>query len=81
MLRRIMATSDPKFGMMLTPREADVVGGGAMGGGYGYGTLMHIKSIQLLPDNRSVCEVEATGRFRVLQTKGVDGYMLAKIEV
>lgn len=75
MLRRIMSTSDPRFGMMLVPRyaargEAD----------FGYGTMMRIQSVQLLPDNRSVCEVRAEGRFRVVQTRGVDGYIVAKVQ-
>ncbi|KAG9016222.1 hypothetical protein FRB93_011696 [Tulasnella sp. JGI-2019a] len=75
MLRRIMRTSDPRFGMMLVPRYA-------LHGenNNGYGTMMQILSIQLLPDNRSICEVQAVGRFRVVQTRAVDGYIVAKVQ-
>lgn len=66
--------SEPQFGMMLSPRYA------GEGGDFGYGTLLRIKSVQVLPDDRSVCECEAVGRFRVLQTQALDGYALARTE-
>ncbi|KAG8863729.1 hypothetical protein FRB96_007566 [Tulasnella sp. 330] len=75
MLRRIMSTSEPRFGLMLVPRYS--LHGDT---NQGYGTMMQIQSVQLLPDNRSICEVQAIGRFRVLQTRGVDGYIVAKVQ-
>lgn len=76
MLRRIMSTSDPRFGMMLVPRYA--LHGDT---NQGYGTMMEIQSVQLLPDNRSICEVKAVGRFRVVQSRAVDGYTVAKVQM
>lgn len=81
MLRRILnrpTSSEPELGMILPPRYAVP---GEADYGFGYGTLARIKSVQLLPDDRSVCEVEAIGRFRVLQTQGLDGYALARVEM
>jgi Lon protease-like protein len=45
----------------------------------GYGTIMHVLSIQLLPDNRCVVEAEGVARFRVMESAVRDGYVMARI--
>lgn len=46
-----------------------------------YGTLVGIKSVQFIPDNSAIAEVEGTPiRFRLLDSRIIDGYTAAKVE-
>ncbi|KIO30188.1 hypothetical protein M407DRAFT_224917 [Tulasnella calospora MUT 4182] len=73
MLRRCLQTSDPAFGMLLPPRT------NALPGAEEYGTMLEIKSVQMLPDGRSMVETKGTYRFRIAEKGTLDGYMVARI--
>jgi len=45
-----------------------------------YGTILDIKSVQILPDGRSVVQTFGSSRFRILERASLDGYMVARIE-
>lgn len=44
-----------------------------------YGTMLEIRSVQMLPDGRSMVETVGTYRFRIVEKGSLDGYMVAKI--
>ncbi len=77
MLRRCVESSDPRFGMVLPARG----NGGAISGLLEYGTLLHIKSIQMLPDGRSMVETVGSSRFRLREKGTLDGYTVGRIDV
>lgn len=72
MLRRCLETDNPRFGMVMPPKP----GSAAME----YGTMLEIRSVQMLPDGRSMVETWGTHRFRVLERGTLDGYMVGRIE-
>lgn len=94
MLRRILATYPAKLGVMLP--AAAVPGAGTYllflplrgrlsliidGGSYGYGTIVHVRSVQFLPNQSGLAQVEGgSERFRLVQSKVVDGYTVARVE-
>lgn len=45
-----------------------------------YGTLLHINSIQLLSDGRSLIETHGVSRFRVKDWGQLDGYIVGNVE-
>jgi Lon protease-like protein len=45
-----------------------------------YGTMLEIRSVQVLPDGRSIVETWGTHRFRIVERGTLDGYMVARIE-
>jgi hypothetical protein len=47
---------------------------------YQYGTLLHIISMQLLPDGRSLIETTGVSRFCVLKHGTLDGYTVGQIQ-
>lgn len=61
-----------RFGMVL-PSQAP-------GGLYLYGTVLEIKSIEVLADGRSMVETIGIERFKLLKTGTLDGYVVAQIE-
>lgn len=71
MLRRCLESPHPSFGMVMPPRP---------GAQIDYGTMLEIRSVQLLPDGRSMVETWGTWRFRILERGSLDGYMVARIE-
>jgi Lon protease-like protein len=46
-----------------------------------YGTMLEIRSVQMLPDGRSMVETWGTHRFRVMERGTLDGYMVGRIEM
>ncbi|KAF8913920.1 PUA-like domain-containing protein [Gymnopilus junonius] len=72
MLRRCLESSNPRFGMVMSPKpgcpQPD------------YGTMLEIRSVQMLPDGRSMVETWGTTRFRILERGILDGYMVGRIE-
>ncbi|KAF8812461.1 hypothetical protein BYT27DRAFT_7159907 [Phlegmacium glaucopus] len=72
MLRRCLESPNPFFGMIMCPKA-----------GYppvDYGTILDIKSVQMLPDGRSMVETWGSTRFRILERGNLDGYMVGRIE-
>lgn len=76
MLRRCLQSRSPRFGMIMPPRT----GPARMYDG-DYGTILEIRSVQMLPDGRSMVETFGTQRFRVMERGTLDGYMVGRIEM
>ena len=80
MIRRAIESGDRKFGMMMYNQT------GAPQGDLGptqfmhYGTLLHIVSVQMMPDGRSLIETVGVSRFRVRKWDLLDGYTVGNIE-
>ncbi|KDR83720.1 hypothetical protein GALMADRAFT_236067 [Galerina marginata CBS 339.88] len=72
MLRRCLETPNPRFGMIMSPKpgcpQTD------------YGTILEIRSVQMLPDGRSMVETWGSSRFRILERGTLDGYVVGRIE-
>lgn len=77
MLRRCVESGHPRFGMVLPARGS---GNPNMAGVMEYGTMLDIKSIQMLPDGRSMVEAVGTHRFRLLEKGSLDGYTVGRVE-
>jgi Lon protease-like protein len=73
MIRRCVESGQPRFGMVLPSRDGS-------GGMSEYGTLLDIKSVQMLPDGRSMIETVGSKRFRLAESGGLDGYIVGRIE-
>ncbi|KAJ7485765.1 PUA-like domain-containing protein [Mycena latifolia] len=67
LLRRCLEQEVPSFGMI-------------MQGQTDYGTMLEVRSVQMLPDGRSMVETWATYCFRILERGTLDGYTVARIE-
>lgn len=78
MLRRCLESTQPRFGMIMPPRAAPTPGD--PGNGNDYGTMLEIKSVQMLADGRSMVETWGAHRFRILERGTLDGYMVGRIE-
>lgn len=74
MLRRCLESQNPRFGMIMAPKP------GAGSPQTDYGTMLEIRSVQMLPDGRSMVETWGTFRFRILERGTLDGYMVGRIE-
>ena len=80
MIRRAVENGDNKFGMMMYNRR------GLPQGDLGptqfmlFGTLLHIVSVQMLPDGRSLVETRGLWRFRVKGWGMLDGYIVGNIQ-
>lgn len=79
MLRRCLEAPTPTFGMITPPRAAPVAGLG-VDAGADFGTMLEIRSVQMLPDGRSMVETWGTHRFRILERGSLDGYMIGRVE-
>ncbi len=73
MLRRCLESPNPCFGMIMHPRP------GASAGSE-FGTMLEIRSVQMLPDGRSIVETWGSYRFRIMERATLDGYMVGRIE-
>ncbi|KAG9104463.1 hypothetical protein FRC06_002119 [Ceratobasidium sp. 370] len=74
MLRRCLASPIPRFGMVMPRQSANNTEGND------YGTMLEIKSVQMLSDGRSMVETFGTFRFRILERGTLDGYLVGRIE-
>jgi hypothetical protein len=72
MLRRCLESPTPFFGMIMPPKAGCPP--------VDYGTILEIKSVQMLPDGRSMVETWGSTRFRILERGFLDGYMVGRIE-
>jgi len=64
--------------MMMPPRAAPLAG--VVDAGTEFGTMLEIRSVQMLPDGRSMVETWGTHRFRILEHRSLDGYMIGRVE-
>jgi Lon protease-like protein len=72
MLRRCLESPNPFFGMIMPPKAGCPP--------VDYGTILDIRSVQMLPDGRSMVETWGSTRFRILERGFLDGYMVGRIE-
>ncbi|ORY06272.1 hypothetical protein K493DRAFT_23153 [Basidiobolus meristosporus CBS 931.73] len=72
MIRRIMMTRTHQFGMLLAGKNGKPF--------VEYGTMVRIKSIDALPDGRSLIQTIGLYRFRVLNHSSHDGYFIGGVE-
>ncbi|KAJ7638831.1 PUA-like domain-containing protein [Roridomyces roridus] len=72
MLRRCLEQPVPSFGMAPAP--------GVTAAQIDYGTMLEVRSVQMLPDGRSMVETWSTYRFRILERGTLDGYTVGRIE-
>ncbi|KAE8262304.1 hypothetical protein A4X09_0g7489, partial [Tilletia walkeri] len=76
MVRRCLESGNPRFGMVMPARTSSPNAPGM----YEYGTMLEIRSVQMLPDGRSMIETVGSYRFRVLETGTLDGYSVGRVE-
>lgn len=72
MLRRCLESPHPCFGMVMSQKAGSPE--------TNYGTMLEIRSVQMLADGRSMVETWGVSRFRILERGTLDGYMVARIE-
>ncbi|PPQ77763.1 hypothetical protein CVT25_011198 [Psilocybe cyanescens] len=72
MLRRCLESPHPCFGMIMPPKPGAPE--------TNYGTILEIRSVQMLADGRSMVETWGISRFRILERGTLDGYMVGRVE-
>ncbi|KAF8204996.1 LON-domain-containing protein [Pholiota molesta] len=72
MLRRCLESPYPRFGMIMSPKAGSPQ--------TDYGVMLEIRSVQMLPDGRSMVETWGSTRFRILERGTLDGYMVGRVE-
>ncbi|KAJ7682783.1 PUA-like domain-containing protein [Mycena polygramma] len=78
MLRRCLEQDVPSFGMIMPARQG--AGAGVAQAQIDYGTMLEVRSVQMLADGRSMVETWSTYRFRILERGTLDGYTVGRIE-
>ena len=73
MLRRVLQMTTPRFGMVISPQDD----GGFLNE---FGTMLEIRNVQMLADGRSIVETNGAYRFRIIEHRILDGYMVARVE-
>ncbi|KAJ7930621.1 PUA-like domain-containing protein [Mycena leptocephala] len=77
MLRRCLEQDVPSFGMIMSARQDASAGVAAQ---TDYGTMLEVRSVQMLADGRSMVETWSTYRFRIIERGTFDGYTVGRIE-
>jgi Lon protease-like protein len=80
MIRRAIENGTRKFGMLMYNQHRQVQGNLGAVQFMQYGTLLHIDSVEMLPDGRSLIETRGMARFRVLEAGMLDGYYVGRIQ-
>ena len=80
MTRRAVESGDRKFGMLMYNRRGLPQGELGLTQFMQYGTMVHINTIQVMPDGRSLLENRGVYRFRVRSWEMKDGYIVGQIE-
>jgi len=65
--------STPRFGMVISP-QGD---GGFLNE---FGTMLEVRNVQMLADGRSVVATHGAYRFRIVERRMIDDYMVARVE-
>lgn len=76
MIRRCLESGHPRFGMTMHSQDMS----SSTPGMSAYGTMLEIKTVQMLPDGRSMIETVGSHRFRVMEKGSLDGYTVGRIE-
>lgn len=79
MTRRVVEHGNRKFGMLMYNTSSGPQGDLGRTPFMQYGTLLHINTLQLLPDGRSLLETMGVSRFRVTSSSTVDGYAVGDV--
>jgi Lon protease-like protein len=74
MLRRCLESPSPRFGMIMPPRDQ------MTSINQDFGTMLQIRTVHMLPDGRSMLQAFGISRFRILEKRSLDGYMVGRIE-
>lgn len=80
MIRRAIESGDRKFGMMSYNQRDEPQGDLGPTHFMQYGTLLHIISIEFMPDGRSLIETRGLSTFRVKDWRMLDGYIVGNVE-
>ncbi|KAJ8509336.1 hypothetical protein ONZ45_g8482 [Pleurotus djamor] len=82
MLRRCLDSPNPCFGMVMPPRSGTGSSPSAANAGVTmeFGTMLEIRSVQMLSDGRSMVETWGTHRFRIMEKGVLDGYVVGRVE-
>lgn len=80
MIRRVMETSEKKFGMLLHNPCRETQGSLGPVGFYEYGTMLQIINMHRLPNEHILIETIGLSRFRVVKYGIRDEYTIGKIE-
>ncbi|KAJ5787771.1 hypothetical protein N7457_002761 [Penicillium paradoxum] len=80
MIRRVVASGSGKFGMAMFNRRSRARPGQAEVPFMQYGTLLMIERFEALPDGRSLVVATGVSRFKILHSRILDGYYVAKTE-
>ncbi len=80
MIRRAIEFGDRKFGMLPYNRSRQPQGNMGVTQFMEYGTLLHIVSVEMMPDGRSLIEAVGVSRFKVKDWGLLDGYTVGSIE-
>ena len=80
MIRRAIESGDRKFGMIMYNSRGQVQGHLGSTQFMEYGTLLHINSMELMPDGRSLIECRGVSRFRVKDWGHLDGYIVGNTQ-
>lgn len=80
MIRRAIERGDRKFGMMMYNRRGQIQGELGATQFMLYGTMLHIVSVEMLPDGRSLIETRGLSRFRVKESGMLDGYIVGNVQ-
>ncbi|KAJ5963799.1 uncharacterized protein N7479_003675 [Penicillium vulpinum] len=81
MIRRVLASGNGKFGMVMYNRQGRVQIGRLGDAPFmPHGTLLKIERFELLPDGRSLVVATGVSRFKIIDSGMLDGYYVAKTE-
>ena len=80
MTRRAVESGDRKFGMLMYNRRGEAEGELGATQFMQYGTLLHINSMQMMHDGRSIIETRGVSRFKVRDWGMLDGYIVGNVE-
>lgn len=80
MIRRAIDNGEGKFGMMMYNQRGEPQGDLGPVQFKHYGTMLQIRTAEMMPDGRSIIETIGLSRFRVKSWKMHDGYIVGDIE-
>ncbi|KAI4181711.1 MAG: hypothetical protein L6R41_006451 [Letrouitia leprolyta] len=80
MIRRAMENNEGRFGMMTYNQRGEPQEDLGVVDFKQYGTLLQIRTIQMMPDGRSLIETVGLSRFRIKSWRVHDGYYVGDIE-
>ena len=80
MIRRTIESGENKFGIITYNRRMEPQGGLGPTQFMQYGTMLHINTVQMTNDGRSMVDTRGIYRFRVKSWSMLDGYVVGTIE-